>query len=233
MTKIHVPLKFKVKRIQQKYNIPIDNDPEIKDKTLSVNLSGNKKYPNAEKENVELRQRVKILEQSLQEAREEAFQSGIDEGKEQLKKEMESLVISEMNSMKSVIEKVSLNLTKEIKKIQPVLLSLSKKIASKIIDKELSNEDLVDEILLKQIGRILHELMDQETITIHVAPSQIEWIIKSNIEEEFRLPGKIKIKFYEDRNLKSGECILESTNLLIEGKFQEQLNNIEAQLQNI
>ena len=97
----------------------------------------------------------------------------------------------------------------------------------------MTDKKAVNEILMTQIGRILHELMDQETITIHVASSQIEWILKSNIEEEFRLPGKMKIKFYEDRKLKPGECILESTNLIVEGKFQEQLNNIEAQLQNI
>jgi len=233
MTKIRLPLKLKVKGIQQKYNKPIDPDPEIKDKALSINLSGNTKNPNASRENIELRQRVDILEQSLQEAREEAFQSGIEEGKEQLKKEMENQLLVEMDSLKSVIETISIELEKEVKKLQPVLLKLSKRIAEKIIDKELKDKETVDEILMNQIGRILHELMDQETITIHVAPSQIEWILNSNIEEEFRLPGKIKIKFYEDRNLKPGECVLESTNLLIEGKFQEQLNNIESNLLNI
>lgn len=232
MTKIHVPLKFKVKSIQQSTNIPPEPDPEINDRPLSINLKGNSNNPNLSKVNLELSQRVEMLEKSLQQAREEAFQSGIEEGKEQVRKEMEVQLLDEINAMKTVIDTISTELTKEVKKLQPVLLKLSK-IAGKILEKELTDEENINDILMTQIERILHELIDQETITIHVSPTQIDWILNSNLEEQFRLPGKIQIKFYEDRKLKPGECILESTNLLIEGKFKEQLDNIESQLLSI
>ncbi|MBN2280381.1 MAG: hypothetical protein JXQ65_07370 [Candidatus Marinimicrobia bacterium] len=233
MEKIHLPLKVKVKAIQQKNTDINDLDPEIKDSTLKINLGNMVKKKGSVKEDDELLHRIHMLEESLQQAREEAFKTGIEEGKEQLKNEIEAQLLNESKALKVLLKNLSGELKKEIKKLQPAVLNLSLGIAEKILNRALSDNESANEILKSQIGRILHELMDQETITIHVSPLQIEWIIKANIEEEFRLPGTLKIKFYEDRNLRPGECILESTNILIEGKFKEQLKNLEAQLLNL
>ncbi|MFP4547642.1 MAG: FliH/SctL family protein [Fidelibacterota bacterium] len=237
MTQIRIPLKSKVKGIQgsnnqqQKKNSATLKSPETdENKPLQLNLSTHHK--DLQKENNDLRKRVEILEQSLQQAREETFLSGIDEGKEQLRHELESQVYQEVESLRTVVNTVREDFTKELKKLHPHVVKLGRIIAEKILNAELQNEDRYNDILLEQISRILHELIDQETITIHVSSSQIEWIMNKNLEKEFHLPGSLKVKFYEDRKLKPGECILESTNLLVEGKFAQQLDNIESQLLN-
>lgn len=237
MTQIRIPLKSRVKGIQnsknpqQKKNSTPDTPPNKEEnKPLQIHL--NTQHKDIQKENTELKKRIEILEQSLQEAREETFLSGIEEGKEQLRHELETQVHEEVNNLQSVIQTISENFTKEIKKLHPHVVKLARMMAQKIVNAELKNENLYDQVLMDQISRILHELMDQEIITIHVAPEQIQWIMQKDLEKEFRLPGNIKVKFYEDRSLKPGECILESTNLLVEGKFDQQLDNIESQLLN-
>jgi len=231
MTNIHIPLKTRIKAIQN--NKKKYDDVEIPDNEgLKVKLKTSAKN-DITRENNELKSRVQQLEESLQRAREESFLSGIEEGKEQLRKEVETKINAELDYLKKNIKKILSDVDKEIKKLDRPILSLSKEIAKRILDTELNNADKYNELLLSQIGRILHEMMDQEIITIHVSPSQIEWILKADLEKELHIPEKIKIKFFEDHNLKPGECLLESSNLLVEGKFQTQLDQIENQLSNM
>jgi len=237
MTQIRIPLKSRVKGIQndnnqqqKKNSNPAETRRQNSDKPLQVNRTTHNQT--LQKENHDLKNRIEILEQSLQQAREETFLSGIEEGKEQLRHELEGQIYKEVDALKSVVSTVRDDFTKELKKLHPHVVKLAKIMAQKILNAELKNEDLYNDILMEQISRILHELMDQEIITIHVSSQQIDWIMTKDLEKEFHLPGSIKIKFYEDRNLKSGECILESTNLLVEGKFAQQLDNIESQLLN-
>ena len=234
MTKIHIPLPNRVKSIKNiNSNASQSQYREEDEDVLKIKFNKTPGSSDLARQNQELRKRVDMLEHSLQQAREETFLSGIEEGKEQLRNEMENRLVKELDSLQNILENVSQNLTKELKKLQPELLTLAKEIAKRIISNELDNETKYNEILLNQIGRILHELMDQESITIHVSPRQMKWIIKRDFENEFNLPGKIKIKFYEDRSLLPGECILESSNLMVEGKFQTQLDNLETQLKNL
>lgn len=237
MTQIRIPLKSRVKGIQnsdkqgqKKNSAHAEKQEADNNKPLQVHL--NIQHKDLQKENAELKKRVEILEQSLQQAREETFLSGIEEGKEQLRHELETEVHEEVAALQSVISTIRVDFSKELKKLHPHVIKLAKMMAGKIVNAELKNEDLYDQVLMDQISRILYELIDQEIITIHVAPEQIEWIMNKDLEKEFHLPGSIKVKFYEDRNLKPGECVLESTNLLVEGKFEQQLDNIESQLLN-
>lgn len=229
MTSFRIPLKNKIKAIQQEPQSI--EDIEIPDKSAGLKISlRNKPVVDCTDENDQLRKKNAILEESLQKAREEAFLSGIDEGREQLRNEMETRLYRELNSLQKMVNKITVNLEKEIKNLEQPVLKLSKEIAKRIISSELQFEEKYNEVLVSQISNILHEMMDQEIITIHVSPQQIEWIIKTDLEKKVNLPDNIKIKFFEDRSLDPGECILESSNLLIEGKFSTQLNQIENQL---
>ena len=231
MTSIRIPLKTKIKSIQN--SIPKEKKTEIiQDNKLIVKFD-KLKQQNIEQKNIELQQQIDLHEHILQQAREESFISGIEEGKEQLQKEMKIILDRQLEILTENVKKITLEFEKELKTLDKPILKLSKEIAKKIISKELQFEENYNEILLSQITRILHELTDQENITIHIAPEQIEYILESNIEKEINIPGKMKIRFYEDKNLKSGECILESANLLVEGNFQSQLDYIESQLVSI
>ncbi len=236
MTKIHIPLKSRVKAInnnkQKKKETPPkkeENFEQEQEKTLQVHLN-KKSSKDLIKENEELKNRIKILENSLQQAREETFLSGIEEGKEQLKQEINKQAAAEISAMKQLVEKISDDFVGELKKLEPHLVHLSKELATKILSMELSDEDTCNQVLFQQVTRILHELIDQESVRIHVAPDQLQWMMEKNIEDELHLPGKIDIKFYEDQSLNPGECILESTNLLVEGKFKKELENLTDQI---
>ena len=194
MTNLRIPMKTKIRGIQGAPTSMEDIEVPAKSETLKISL---KRTNNAcsQDDIAQLQNKILILEESLQQAREEAFHSGIEEGKEQLKNEMESVLADEMAGLKKTIIKMISSLEKEFNKLHKPILNLSKEIARRIIAAELQSEEKYDEVLLSQISNIMHEMMDQETITIHVSPQQIDRILKANLEKEVNLPDNIKLNF--------------------------------------
>ena len=231
MSSIRISLNNKIKSIKKKEaKSPENSIPQ--ENVLLINLK-RESIVDIQKENIDLKKKNSILESSLQNAREEAFLTGIEEGKEQLRHEMEDELKIELENLKKAIDKILVDFSNNFDKISNHVLILSKNIAKQILKNELKNEDQYNQLLLDQIEKILHELLDQEIITINVCPQQMQCILNADIEKEFNIPDKIKIKFCEDRNLEPGECSLESSNLVVEGKFDSQLDLIESQLKSL
>ncbi len=181
---------------------------------------------------LELEQQVKILENSLQNAREEAFSSGVEEGREQVKKETNEKIQLHAEKFTQTIESLKHHFEKTLKNMDKPLITLSKRFAEKIIQRELKNIEDYNELLLIQIKKLIIELIDQNTITIQVSPQQIEWIQNTNIHERLNIPKSTNVKLIENHSVKLGECIFETDEILVESIISKQLNNLEKQLLN-
>lgn len=177
-----------------------------------------------------LKKQIQELESVLQNAREEAFQAGFEEGQETAELESKKELKNISDEFGYTIQSLRVQYDQALERIDQPLLKLAMKIAEKIIGIELHNTNRYNEFLIEQIKRFLKEAVDQNKITFYMNPNQIDYISKVETLKELRSASKASIGFVGDNKLKPGECILETENFIVEGVWSRQLDNLEKQI---
>lgn len=173
-----------------------------------------------------LKDRIKVLEEELQRTREESFQAGYQEGKEQTYQDAQN----QINEFKSLVKSFENKYVKSLEKMEKPLIRLAKKMADKIIGIDLENSAELDSILLEKLRKLLYELIDQTRIVIEVNPVHLEWLESPGIEKELNTPRSMEINFIPDKNLKPGECKISTEEYYIDETYESKLNRLEQQI---
>lgn len=205
--------------------------------STSMNISSDKanyqdgKVPgdNNHKINI-LEKHIQELESALQSAREDAFQSGFEEGLATAQMEAKKEITSISDEFGSIIQLLKVQYDQALERMDQPLLKLAMKVAEKIIDRELNDADKCNDILERQIKNFLKEAVDQNKITIYMNPNQVDRISNNESLKELRSVSKANVNIAGNNQLKPGECILETESFIIEGIFTRQLDNIEKQI---
>jgi len=188
---------------------------------------------NADQHVIILEKQIKELESALQSAREESFQAGFEEGKENAWIEADQRLKDISGKFSSMIKSLKSQYDQALEDMSQPLLKFAGKIAEKIIGRELRYEGDYNEFFIKQIKQFFNEVTDQNKITIYLNSDQLEWVSKPDILKEINLPPKANIRFVENNTLNPGECLLETENCIVEGVLERELDNIERQILNM
>lgn len=175
-----------------------------------------------------LKDRLKVLEQELQKAREESFQAGFEDGKQRGKAES----AKEMEALKEQCQIVQEQFEKAILRMEVPVLKLAGKMAEKLIHNELENSAETDTIILENLRNGLQEIVDENKVLVRVNPKHLEMLSNQNLNQEFDMPGNMDINLVGDKNLKPGETVIESDNFIMDGTYSNQLDYLEDQLEN-
>jgi flagellar assembly protein FliH len=139
-------------------------------------------------------------ETSLKEGYQEGFIKGQSEGYKAGLEQLRPLC----KTLQEVLEKARSTINKELNRLSADLIELSVKIASKIVNTSLEiKPELINNIVLE----ILSDVGNHEKCIIYLSPELINNINEINIKTFF--PGQ-DIEFIADKNLKAGDCIIES-----------------------
>ncbi len=188
---------------------------------------------NADQHVIILEKQIKELESALQSAREESFQAGFEEGKENAWIEASQRLKDISDKFSSMIKSLKSQYDQALEDMSQPLLKFAGKIAEKILGRELRYKDDYNEFFIKQIKQFFNEVTDQNKITIYLNPDQMEWVSKPDILKEINLPPKANIRFVDKSTLNPGECLLETENCIVEGVLARELDNIERQILNM
>lgn len=173
-----------------------------------------------------LQDKLRILEKELQKAREESFQAGYEEGKESSMQLAERRIEEIRQEMKELEKQYQEN----IKKIDVPLLNLAKKMALVILDTELKMREDHDEILMKQLRKMLYEVIDQSQVMIRVNAQQQTAVESDVLKQKLNLPSNMEITTVVDPDLKPGEAVVQTENYYVDGTFANQVDEIAEQL---
>jgi flagellar assembly protein FliH len=173
-----------------------------------------------------LNDRVNVLEQELQKAREDSFQAGFDEGKER----GYSDASEDLEALKQQLNSLDDEYKKSIVKLEIPLLQLARKIAEKIIMREIDNGLDTDKIIIENVRKGLEEVIDESKIVIRLDQDQMQAFSEKNIKKAMNIQGKMDVNLVGDKNLIKGETIIESENFIIDGTYSAQLDNIQEQM---
>ena len=182
-------------------------------------------------ENITPDQQIVILEKALEQTRENAFQAGYEEGRN-----------SSLNDMKSRIKELSSDFTQMVQGLdkqykilfnlqEKTLLSLSLRIAEKILHEELSHKKEITEYLAKMLKKILMEMMEQKKITVSLNPDWLKEFNRDEFMAHIDLPLHDKIQYIDDDKLRPGECLVESEDFFIDATLDHQFKLMKNHLQ--
>ena len=194
----------------------LDNDFDQRDK--SVTLKGS--------EFKALQDRIKVLESELQRTREESFQAGYAEGKNQGIAESAEY-IKELH-VKFEEQEKAFHLSLE--KLDEPVLQLAIDIAEKVVGSVVRQHENIAEILQTELSRMLHEVIDQNKIVIALNPGDLKRIELASLRENLEIPESTEFKFISDQNLQSGECLIRTEGFHLDGTHKNQLENIRQKL---
>lgn len=209
----------------------IKSHERIKSATSNMQSDFSGNIPASQNQGKYMVDRINFLEKELDRSQEEAFQAGFQEGKDRAVKEADSRV-EEFKALSKSFEKQYLL---SFEKLEKPLLHVAKKMAEKILDREIDEANkgdsiFMDTFLMEKLKQLLYEVVDQVKIIIQVNPIHLEWLASPGIEKELNLPKTTDISFIGDENLKPGECLIKTEDYYIDNTYGQQLNQLVQNL---
>ncbi len=169
-------------------------------------------------------------EKVLQNTRDESFQSGYIEGKKAGTLEMNQQFEDMSEEFKAMVSAFRNEYDRALECIETPLVQLSIRIAEKILGIELTKKEKMSEYLSSKVKEILKDIKNQSNITIHVNPIGMKWVNDKNIIADLNIPVSSDINFIEDDRLQPGECIVETSEFIVDNTFQYQLEILQQQM---
>ncbi len=128
-------------------------------------------------EQLSLDKQIEILEKALEQTREDAYQAGFNEGQILNEKNLQ-IRIGELNEdFSQLAEGLSKQYKSQFKDLEKKVLSLSLRIAEKVVQCELSHKKDITDFLTKKLKNIIEKLIDQKKIIVQL---NSEWLKEFN-----------------------------------------------------
>ena len=162
-------------------------------------------------------------EKLAQEAEQQGFQTGFTQGLQQAEQDS----VEKRLEMNRLLEVAYEEKAKIIQQAEPFLLSLSVKIAEKVIHNEL-NQDMQQ--LLHIIQQALKQVEESEDVTMQVSPEDYPLIIPFLEELKTYIKADSELKLIPVANLMPGGCRIHTASGSYDAMVDNQLEEIRNQL---
>ncbi|UCH09905.1 MAG: hypothetical protein JSU61_11930 [Fidelibacterota bacterium] len=179
---------------------------------------------------VMLQSRVEHLERELQEAREQSYHVGFQDGLAAERKQHEQQLEAHAQHFKALAEQLEQEFDQALGRMEEPLLRMSFHISEKILSVPLP-ESVRNEALLGNIQSFLKEVLHEGGVVIHVPPKSLAFIQSAEQADKLKQSYPGRIRFVADDNLSPGECLVETPEHIIDGRYKNQLAILESKLQ--
>lgn len=168
-----------------------------------------------------------LLEQEkqavLQQAQQEGFQRGLEEGKSQAIHEYSGII----SMAQEVLEAAKTDYTAQVEASEETILQIAVKIAGKIIGNEITAEPSQ---LLSFVKRGLKEAKEQDEVRLHVHPSHYQFLLDNKEELLLVFATEAKLFIYPDADIQETMCVIESSSGRIDAGLDSQLKELKDKL---
>lgn len=171
-----------------------------------------------------------ILERAREEAEEkvrEAYAEGMRRGEEAGRKQFDASIAEAAEMLKQAAEALTAAREDFFRTMTPHLLQLAGQIAEQILGREAR---ISMEVVETAVVKVLECLVEQESVTLHVAPEDLEAVRthRVNLLEQFE--GLQTLQVVADESVAPGECVGESAALVADGLWRNQIAQILEQI---
>lgn len=163
------------------------------------------------------------VDEITQQAHQEGFEAGRQEGLENITQELQDKILSVNNFAQSNFE-IKNNI---VKSAHLDIIKLVVEIAQKVCSKSL---ELDNDILKEITEKAIQSLKDKENITIIVNPDMAEKIYSISEELKEKIPQLSSIKIVEDTSVSPDGTIIESPMSRVDSRIKSQINEVAEKL---
>lgn len=162
---------------------------------------------------------------------EQAYQKGIEDGKNELEKELEEKhseeLLNQAKDFYSIISAFEDQMKTYENEYHKLVIKVSEKIVEKVLKEKLENGSVVEKILEENLRKII----GANNIVIKLNPKD-HTLIKKSSKEYFASSGISKIRFESNDNIQIGGCFIESEIGNLDARIETQLSEIIRSLEN-
>jgi flagellar biosynthesis/type III secretory pathway protein FliH len=173
--------------------------------------------------------RIKELEEEIQKTREESYQLGFQDGlateREQHSKNLEAHRQRLQNLAVDLGNKVDQTLVL----LEEPLLDMSFNIARKLIGVEL-DEEILGRNIIENVKTCVQQVLHADSVAVRLAPDDVALFQTADLGDQLDHPDVSVFRFIPDQTLQRGECVIQTPEHLIDGRYEHQLKQLQEQL---
>ena len=162
---------------------------------------------------------------------ERKYQTGFDEGyqkaKDDLENEYSEELLKKTEEFYQILANFELKLIDYEKSFDEIVITVSTKIAEKIVQREVENKTAIQSTLKEAVRKI----MGANEIIIKINPQDYNSITQDGTQKDLE-KNFSKIRFEQDGNIDIGGCLIESETGNVDARISTQLDEITKQLRN-
>ncbi len=159
----------------------------------------------------------------IEEAKQEGYLIGKEQGLSDSKREYEQL----LDLAKKTVTEAKKEYSAVIEKSEFTILNLGIKVAEKIMNQHLDDNK---EDYLFIVKKAIKEAREYKNIELHVPPLHYEFVLTHKTELMALFPRETEFYIYPDDELEGNGCVIDSTNGRLVASVDEQLEQIRIKL---
>jgi len=176
-----------------------------------------------------LQSRVEHLERELQEAREQSYNLGFQDGLSAEREKHNKEIKAHAQQFRELAERLEKEFDQALTNMEEPLLRMSFHISEKILTVPLP-ESIRHGALAGTIQSFLKEVLHEGSVVIHVSPEDLAIMQSEEMSEKLRQSFPGRIRFVADESLAAGECLVETPEHIIDGRYRTRLEILESKL---
>lgn len=177
-----------------------------------------------QREIMEERQAFDLAKEKMAEqARNDGFSHGIEEGRQQGYTEYREVIQSAIE----IVDSAKKDYQSHIASSERTILELGMKVAERILGKTLSEHE---EEFISIVKRAMKEARDNQEVQLHVHPTHYDFLLANKEELLMLFPKEIDFYIYPNDDLAETGCFIESASGRIDASVDSQLEEIKKKL---
>ncbi len=175
----------------------------------------------------EINEEKELLKKKLEETYNRGYDEGYQAAYEELKTNYENEFLQKSEEYYNILSSFEKELNNYSNAFNEIVISVSRKIAEKILQREINNFSPIENVLKLSLSKVIGA--NEVIIKLHSSDYRYLDTDKSKAEYEQNFS---KIKFEKDSSIPQGGCLIETAVGNVDGRISTQLNEIIKQLEN-
>lgn len=168
------------------------------------------------------------------EARQQGYTAGVEEGRragaEQIRQEQHQILVDGNAAAEKTLAEAREFCRDYVTGAENTIAEMVMRIADKVLPQHFID---VPQLIMPLVREAIQKVKDQPHVLVRVAPEAYEMLMMAQSELQSQLEGSGTLEIKSDEAMEPGDCVLESTNGLVDAGLSAQLERIKQSIRNV
>lgn len=169
----------------------------------------------------------KGVENGRQQGYDDGYRQGSIQAKSEIEKQLADVISSTHNEVEKMKNSAQIEARRIISSAEPQIVQISFSIAEKILERELDRDS---EVIIPIVKSAVAKVLNQEDIIVRVHPQHYDKILQIKDDLQSIAGYECTISIIPDTSLTVGDCLIDTTNGVVDAKMSTRLANLRSSL---